>query len=64
MAWKVPPHNLSRALVGGVCPPLLLEIIVTDAQMATHHEHKTKDWKGLFLIQQCVDLNIFEKVIE
>ncbi|KEH19665.1 hypothetical protein MTR_8g466040 [Medicago truncatula] len=41
-----------------------LENNVTDAQMATHHEHKKKDWKGLFLIHQCVDLNIFEKVIE
>jgi hypothetical protein len=35
-----------------------------DATRTLHRELKKKDAKGLFIIHQCVDPNIFEKIIE
>ncbi|WJX94099.1 hypothetical protein P8452_75554 [Trifolium repens] len=35
-----------------------------DAARTQHKELKKKDAKGLFIIHQCVDSNIFEKIIE
>ena len=35
-----------------------------DAARTQHKELKKKDVKGLFIIHQCVDSNIFEKIIE
>ncbi|GAU51473.1 hypothetical protein TSUD_95880 [Trifolium subterraneum] len=35
-----------------------------EAQRTLHREQKKKDGKGLFIIHQCVDSNIFEKIIE
>jgi hypothetical protein len=43
-------------------PELALE--ANETQRTLHHEQKKKDRKGLFIIHQCVDSNIFEKVIE
>lgn len=34
----------------------------TDAQRSKHKKEKTKDFKALFFIHQCVDVNNFEKV--
>lgn len=42
---------------------LLLEN-ASDAQKATHKDKMKKDRKSMLLIHQCVDLNIFEKIIE
>lgn len=36
----------------------------TEAQRTAHRDQKKKDAKGLFLIHQCVDSNIFEKIID
>ena len=41
-----------------------LEVNANDAQQAVHKERRKKDGKGLFLIHQCVDPNVFEKIIE
>jgi hypothetical protein len=35
-----------------------------ETQRTLHREQKKKDGKGLFIIHQCVDSNIFEKIIE
>ncbi|GAU25658.1 hypothetical protein TSUD_265850 [Trifolium subterraneum] len=35
-----------------------------EAQRTLHRDQKKKDGKGLFIIHQCVDSNIFEKIIE
>jgi hypothetical protein len=36
----------------------------SEAQRNLFCEQRKKDRKGLFLIHQCVDLNILEKIIE
>ncbi|MCH96555.1 retrovirus-related pol polyprotein from transposon TNT 1-94 [Trifolium medium] len=36
----------------------------SESQRTLFHEQRKKARKGLFLIQQCVDPNIFEKIIE
>lgn len=36
----------------------------TDAQRTAHKKEKTKDFKALYLIHQCVDADNFEKVGE
>ncbi|MCI35091.1 hypothetical protein A2U01_0056312, partial [Trifolium medium] len=41
-----------------------LAVNADEAQRTTHRKLKKKDAKGLFLIHQCVDPNIFEKIIE
>lgn len=41
-----------------------MEANANDIQQATHKERKKKDGKCLFLIHQCVDSNVFEKIIE
>lgn len=41
-----------------------LEANATETQRVAHREKSKKDEKGLFLIHWCVDLNIFEKIIE
>lgn len=43
---------------------LALEAIANDAQKTAHKEQRKKDGKSLFLIHQCVDPNVFEKIIE
>lgn len=43
---------------------LALEANATEAQKTTHHELSNKEEKYLFLIHQCVDSNIFEKIIK
>jgi hypothetical protein len=35
-----------------------------ETQRTLHREQKKKDGKGFFIIHQCVDSNIFEKIIE
>ncbi|KAK2446031.1 hypothetical protein QL285_016886 [Trifolium repens] len=37
---------------------------VNEASITQHKELKKKDAKGLFIIHQCVDSNIFENIIE
>lgn len=34
----------------------------TNAQQSKHKEKKTKDFKALFFIHQCVDADNFEKI--
>ena len=41
-----------------------LEDKASDEQIAAHRDKKKKDGKALFLIHQCVDSNVFEKIIE
>ena len=41
-----------------------LEENVSDAQQVTHKEQRKKDGKAIFLSHQCVDPNVFEKIIE
>ena len=41
-----------------------LEDEASDEQTAVHRDKKKKDGKALFLIHQCVDSNVFEKIIE
>lgn len=43
---------------------LALEANATEAQRIAHREMSKKDRKYLFLIHQCVDSNVFEKIIE
>lgn len=40
------------------------EANANEAQRFSHREMSKKDGKCLFLIHQCVNLNIFEKIIE
>ena len=35
-----------------------------EAARTLHHDMKKKDGKALFIIHQCVDGNVFEKIIE
>lgn len=43
---------------------LSLQENATEARRTTHREMSKKYGKGLFLINQCVDSNVFEKIIE
>ena len=36
----------------------------TDEQKAAYKDQRKKEGKTLFLIHQCVDLNVFEKIFE
>lgn len=42
----------------------VLEANANDVQKVAHKEQRKKDGKALFLIHQCVDPNMFEKIIE
>ena len=37
---------------------------MTEAQRTVHHDKRKKGGNGLFLIHQCVDPSIFEKIID
>lgn len=54
-------QDVTKIVSDGV---LALETNVNDVQKATHKEQRKKDGKTLFLIHQCVDPNVFEKIIE
>lgn len=41
-----------------------LETNANDTQKDAHKEHRKKDGKILFLIHQCMNPNVFEKIIE
>ena len=41
-----------------------LEVDATEAQKVAHKDQRKKDGKALFLIHQCVDCDVFEKIIE
>ena len=41
-----------------------LEVNAMEAQTAAHKDQRKKDGKVLFLIHQCVDCDVFEKIIE
>ena len=41
-----------------------LEADAIDAQKAAHKDQRKKNCKVLFLIHQCVDSDVFEKIIE
>lgn len=43
---------------------LALEENANDVQQAAHKERRKKDGKYLLLIHQCVNSNVFEKIIE
>lgn len=42
----------------------VLEENVNDVQQDRHKEERKKDGKWMFLIHQCVDPNVFKKIIE
>lgn len=41
-----------------------LEANADDARQDAHKKRRKKDGKDLFLIHQCVDSNVFEKIFE
>ena len=41
-----------------------LEVDATEAQKAAHKDQRKKDGNARFLIYQCVDCDVFEKIIE
>lgn len=41
-----------------------LELNAIDFQKVVRKEQRRKDWKALLLIHQCVDPNVFGKIIE
>ena len=41
-----------------------LELNIDYVQQAAHKERRKKYGKGMILIHQCVDLNVFEKIIK
>ena len=41
-----------------------LEVNATKAQTDVHKDQRKKDGKALFLIHQCVDCDVVEKIIE
>lgn len=49
-------------IVNGGVPTL--EVNAYDVQQPAHKERRKKDGKCLFLIDPCVDSNVFEKIIE
>lgn len=54
-------HDVSE-IVNDVVPAL--EENVKDVQQDAHKEQRKKYGKGLFMIHQCMDPNVFEKIIE
>ena len=43
---------------------LELEANATETQKTAHKDQRKKDGKSLFLIHQCVDFDVFEKIIK
>lgn len=54
-------QDVSEIMNGGVPT---LEVNANDFQKATHKDQWKKDGKILFLTHQCVDPNVFEKIIK